>query len=257
MTKWFYVLWFLFVSCTVHPQDAGSISAEKSACSAPSWRLWTIGDSLTEGLAQYYSTPGGYRTRLFKDLMPARVTSGEAPCGVDMAGGRTSNNPSPLAGMDPHHSGRGGKRVDEIEAFIVGDYDHIMNHAHQGGQPTHVLLHAGTNDAFQNYNLSTVQARLESLLDEINTEAGIDYADMYVAKIVPACNSTSLQNRINTVNAAIDNLDTSRGVNLVDMSSLLTCPDDYAEDFSPDGVEAVHPNECGYNKMADAWDGAI
>src|SRR5690349_19416777 len=112
-------------------------------------RVMPLGDSITEGT----QVPGGYRTGLWQ-----RMAGGGYR--VDLVGSQF-NGPSSLGDHD--HEGHPGWRIDQIDANITGWLQATSAHT--------VLLHIGTNDVLQNYQLSTAPARLSGLLDRITAAA--------------------------------------------------------------------------------------
>ncbi|MBB5866764.1 lysophospholipase L1-like esterase [Allocatelliglobosispora scoriae] len=187
-------------------------------------RVMPLGDSITEGT----QVPGGYRTGLWQ-----RLASGGYR--VDLVGSQF-NGPSSLGDHD--HEGHPGWRIDQIDANITGWL--------QTTSPRTVLLHIGTNDVLQNYNLSGAPGRLSSLLDRITALAPA--ADVFVATIIPLSNS-SQENAARTFNAAIPGIvqakaNAGKHVHLVDMHSALT---------TGDLIDGIHPTATGYDKMAATW----
>src|SRR4051812_28351577 len=141
-------------------------------------RVMPLGDSITEGT----QVPGGYRIGLWQ-----RVTNGGYR--VDFVGSQF-NGPASLGDHD--HEGHPGWRIDQIDANITGWLGATT--------PRTVLLHIGTNDVLQNYNLANAPARLSTLIDHITAAA--PSADVFVATIIPLANS-SQESAARTFNAAI------------------------------------------------------
>ncbi|NUT35834.1 MAG: GDSL family lipase [Hamadaea sp.] len=187
-------------------------------------RVMPLGDSITEGT----QVPGGYRIGLWQRLATGRYT-------VDLVGSQF-NGPGSLGDHD--HEGHPGWRIDQIDASIngwLGSY-----------QPRSVLLHIGTNDVLQNYNVSTAPNRLSTLIDRITNAA--PNADVFVAQIIPLANSGQ-ESAVRTFNAAIPGIvqskvNAGKRVHLVDMHSALT---------TADLIDGVHPTATGYDKMAAVW----
>src|ERR1044072_7331551 len=94
-------------------------------------RVMPLGDSITEGT----QVPGGYRIGLWQRLTGAGYR-------VDLVG--TQFNGPPALG-DHDHQGHPGWRIDQIDANITGWL--------RSTTPRTVLLHIGTNDILQNYNV--------------------------------------------------------------------------------------------------------
>jgi len=113
-----------------------------------------------------------------------------------------------------------------------------------------ILLHIGTNDVTEDYDLSNAPSRLKSLIEQIFND--IPTVQLLVAQIVPSANQT-FNDKIQTFNAAIPDLvsfEQAQGynVNLVDMNSALT---------QNDLFDDIHPTQSGYDKMADVWSTAL
>ncbi len=188
-----------------------------------------LGDSITDGLV----VPGGYRIKLWKNITNNGLK-------VDFAGS-LSNGPSELG--DKNHEGHSGWRIDQLDTNINSWMDTY--------KPKIVLLHIGTNDIAQNYNLSNAPARLSVLIDKIcaRLPAG---GKLYVAKIVPL-GMSDLNQKIISYNSQIpgivqNKVNEGKPVFAVDMYSALT---------TGDLQDGVHPNRTGYDKMADVWFNAI
>jgi len=191
-------------------------------------RVMPLGDSITDGT----QVPGGYRIGLWQ-----RVVNGGFR--VDFVGSQF-NGPANLGDHD--HEGHPGWRIDQIDANIVGWM--------QTFTPRTVLLHIGTNDVLQNFNLSTAPNRLSTLIDRITNLAPA--ADVFVAQIIPLANP-SQDSAARTFNAAIPGIvqskvNAGRRVHLVDMHSALT---------TADLIDGVHPTAGGYDKMAATWYAAL
>ncbi|MEV4461970.1 ricin-type beta-trefoil lectin domain protein, partial [Microbispora sp. NPDC049633] len=116
--------------------------------------------------------------------------------------------------------------------------------------PRTVLLHIGTNDVLQNYNVSGAPQRLSTLIDHVTAAA--PNADVFVATIIPLSNSGQ-ESAARTFNAAIPGIvqskvNSGKRVHLVDMHSKLT---------TADLIDGIHPTATGYDKMAAAWYAAL
>ncbi|MFI6318815.1 ricin-type beta-trefoil lectin domain protein [Nonomuraea sp. NPDC050556] len=184
-------------------------------------RVMPLGDSITDGT----QVPGGYRVGLWQRLASGRYT-------IDFVGSQF-NGPGNLGDHD--HEGHLGWRIDQIDANVAG-WARTYN-------PRTVLLHIGTNDVLQNYNLGGAPQRLSTLIDHLTT--ALPGADVFVATLIPLANSGQ-EAAARTYNAAIPGIVQSKGqrVHLVDMHAQLT---------TADLVDGVHPTAGGYDKMAAAW----
>ena len=191
-------------------------------------RVMPLGDSITEGT----QVPGGYRIGLWQRLAAAKYR-------IDLVGSQF-NGPSNLGDHD--HQGHPGWRIDQIDGSINGWLRNTT--------PRTVLLHIGTNDILQNYNVSSAPNRLSTLIDHITT--AVPSADVFVATIIPLSNS-SQENAVRTFNAAIPGIvqskvNAGKHVRLVDMHSALT---------TGDLIDGIHPTANGYDKMAARWYSAL
>jgi lysophospholipase L1-like esterase len=191
-------------------------------------RVMPLGDSITHGT----QIPGGYRIGLWQSFTNGRYR-------VDFVGNQF-NGPASL--WDHDHQGHPGWRIDQIDANVV---NWVRN-----TNPRSVLLHIGTNDVIQNFNLGGAPGRLSTLIDRITATA--PNADVFVATIIPLANA-GWQNAARTFNNAIPGIVQSKvnqgkRVHLVNMHSALT---------TADLIDGVHPNANGYNKMAATWFNAL
>ncbi len=187
-------------------------------------RLMPLGASITEGFRS--STGDGYRGPLFKQLIN-EVTS------LDFVGSKKNGQMS-----DPDNEGHGGYRIEQI-----GD---LTSDAVSKYRPNVVTLLVGTNDMGQNYQVATAPDRLGAVIDKI-LAAGPD-ATVLVAEIVPSANADT-QARTATYNSKIPGVVQARAnagkhVAFVSISSV------NVGDLVDDGI---HPNDAGYQKIANAW----
>ncbi|HEU5428821.1 MAG TPA: cellulose binding domain-containing protein [Actinocrinis sp.] len=185
-------------------------------------KVMPLGDSITDGLV----VPGGYRIGLWQ-----RFTANGYK--VDFVGS-LSNGPASLGDHD--HEGHSGWRIDQIDANIVGWLNTY--------QPHTVLLHIGTNDISQNYDLPNAPNRLSALIDHITNT--LPSAEVFVAQIIPLSYDAT---QLRAFNAAIPGIVQSKvaagkHVHLVDQYDALT---------TADLADGVHPNAAGYDKMAAVW----
>ncbi|MFK3980673.1 ricin-type beta-trefoil lectin domain protein [Micromonospora sp. NPDC050397] len=188
-------------------------------------RVMPLGDSITDG----FNVPGGYRINLWQRFVGGGHT-------VDFVGS-AANGPASLGDRD--HEGHSGWRIDQLDANIVGWL--------QATTPRTVLLHIGTNDMNQNYDVANAPARLSALIDKIR--ATVPTVELFVATITPETNPT-LDARVRAYNATIPGIVAQKGsrTHLVDMYSALT---------TADLADGVHPNAGGYDKMAARWFAAL
>jgi lysophospholipase L1-like esterase len=198
-----------------------------SAQSNTNLRIMPLGDSITSGYRS--TTNNGYRQDLVTALSSQVGT-------VDMVG---TLNDGPMA--DPDHEGHSGYRIDQIAS--------LTNAALSSYKPNVVLLMAGINDLGQGYEVSTAPTRLASLIDQIL--AAEPDATVLVAQLI--VNATaSVEAEVVTFNDALPAIVNSRAsagkhVYLVNTSSIPVS----------DLEDGLHPNDTGYQLLANAWDSAI
>jgi lysophospholipase L1-like esterase len=222
---------WLSAAAAVIIAGAATLALHPGAASAESnggVRVMPLGDSITEGT----QVPGGSRIGLWQRFTANRYT-------VDLVGSQF-NGPSTLGDHD--HEGHPGWRIDQIDANIVG-WLNTFN-------PRTVLLHIGTNDVLQNFNLSGAPGRLSTLLDRItNTKPA---ADVFVAQIIRLSNSGQ-DAAVRSFNAAIPGIvqskvNAGKRVHLVNMYPALS---------TADLIDGIHPTAGGYDKMAAVWYNAL
>ncbi|MGC9665372.1 cellulose binding domain-containing protein [Planosporangium sp. 12N6] len=218
--------WLALVALTVTMVAVGTVmwSGVGSAESNGGVRVMPLGDSITEGT----QVPGGYRIGLWQ-----RTVAGGYR--IDFVGSQF-NGPANLGDHD--HEGHPGWRIDQIDANITGWLRNTTPHT--------VLLHIGTNDILQNYNVAGAPNRLSTLIDHIT--AAVPTAEVFVATIIPLSNAGQ-ESAARTFNAAVPGIVQSkasagRHVHLVDMHSALT---------TADLIDGIHPTAGGYDKMAATW----
>jgi lysophospholipase L1-like esterase len=209
---------------------AGLVSSAGSAVAESNGgvRVMPLGDSITEGT----QVPGGSRIGLWQRFAGAGYR-------VDFVGSQF-NGPASLGDHD--HEGHPGWRIDQIDANIVGWLRNTDPHT--------VLLHIGTNDVLQNYNVGGAPDRLSALVDHIT--ATVPSAEVFVATIIPLANSGQ-ESAVRTFNATIPGIvqgkvNAGKRVHLVDMHAALT---------AADLIDGIHPTATGYDKMAATWYSAL
>lgn len=193
-----------------------------SATPAAPIRVMPLGDSLTYG----YPTVGGYRIRL------AQLTA-EAGMSVDFVG-TLQHGPPELADKD--HEGHGGLRIDELTPQVAAWVD--------AGQPDIVLLHVGTNDVAQEYQMEQAPSRLQALVEIVcQRRPGVR---LVVASIGARDNPWTVLTDYNAGIQGVVATVRKGGCNaqFLDMNKVMRMAD------LPDDA---HPNETGYRKMADSW----
>ncbi len=209
---------------------AGGNGGTGGTTALPRLCILPLGDSITQSNNTHLS----YRYPLWEALVDANYE-------FDFIGSLNTNysgSPTyPNQDFDRDHEGHWGWRVDEINAQIQGWLG--------GYTPDVVLMHLGTNDAFQNQST-------DSTIDELTDLIGMLRADnervvILLAKLIPSTNSQSALDALNgRFDALAASLTTATSpVVVVDQSS--------GFDANADTFDGIHPNEGGEVKMATKW----
>jgi lysophospholipase L1-like esterase len=188
-------------------------------------KIMPLGDSITWGAGS--STTSSYRAELWQRLV------GGAGLAIDFVG---SGHDGVLP--DPDHEGHSGWRIEQITASVDGWL--------ATSRPDVILLHIGTNDMNQDFDVANAPARLGQLLDRIRTD--LPAATVLVAAIVPSTDAT-VNGRINAFNAAVPGVVAQRpNARFVDLNATIG---------AADMADSLHPNDGGYAKMASLWYSAL
>lgn len=218
--------WWRGVSCAA--LAVAVLASVPAPAQGANLRLMPIGDSITSGYRS--STNNGYRGPLYNALL----AQGNQ---IDFVGSIRDGSM-----FDPDHEGHSGKRIDEVASAFLPD-------ALPAYQPNVVTLHIGTNDMGQNYDVANAPGRLGAMIDQILS--AVPGVTVVVAQLTPNADS-AVQARINAFNNQLPGLvqarvNAGKHVYLVSMSTLNT----------GDLADGLHPNDGGYQKMADVWVGGI
>jgi lysophospholipase L1-like esterase len=214
-------------SAAASPAASAAAGPAAPAATSTSLRLMPLGDSITWGVGS--STGNSYRGALWNELS----AEGHA---LDFVGSGRNGTMS-----DPDNEGHSGYRIDQIAALADATVDHY--------RPNVITLEIGTNDLNQNYQVSTAPARLSSLIDQLTFDA--PDATVLVGSVIVSTSSVEEANRaaFNQQIPGIVQAKQSAGkhVRFVDMSALTPA----------DLSDSLHPNDGGYQKMADAFNGGV
>ena len=192
-----------------------------------SLRLLPLGDSITYG--QYSSTNNGYRGPLRDEL----VHEGFSADFVGTLSAGTMN--------DNYNEGHSGLRIDQVDGFVGGPMGQY--------RPNVVTLMLGTNDMNQSYDLANAPARLGKIIDDVLSK-GPDAA-VLVASLVPSTDPV-VEANIVAYNQQVPGVVQARAsqgkhVAFANMSAVTTA----------DLANTLHPNDGGYQKIADAFNAAV
>ena len=204
-----------------------SAASSATAQSNINLRIMPLGDSITAGYDS--STGNGYRGPL------ATALAGQVGT-FDLVGSQIDGNMA-----DPDNEGHFGIEISGLAALTTGDLNTY--------KPNLVLLDVGINDLGNDDDVTDAPNRLASLIDQ--TLAAEPDATVLVAQLVINGDPT-IESRVVTFNNALPAIVQARAsagkhVYLVNMSALTTA--------NLDGT--LHPNDSGYQLMANAWDAAI
>ncbi|WP_435172327.1 ricin-type beta-trefoil lectin domain protein [Actinacidiphila sp. bgisy145] len=206
---------------------AAPAAAPASAAQPAALRVMPLGDSITWGVGS--SAGNGYRVPLRDEL------TGEGHT-LDYVGGLQSGSMA-----DPDNEGHRGWRIDQI----AGIADATLSIY----RPNVITLMIGTNDLNQAYEVSTATQRLHDLVDRITADdPGVT---VLLATLIVSTNSIEEPYRpaFNADVPGIARAEQAAGkhVRYVNMGALTTA----------DLSDALHPDDAGYQKMADAFDTGI
>ena len=190
-------------------------------------RLMPLGDSITWGTES--TTQNGYRG-------PLSIALSSQVASQDFVGTQINGTMT-----DPDNEGHPGYKISDIAA--------LTNASLNTYKPNLVLLDAGINDLGQNYQISSAPSRLASLIDQIL--AAEPDATVLVATLIINGDPT-LESERETFNSQLPAIVQARAnagkhVALVDMGALTLA----------DLSGTLHPNDTGYQLMANAWDASI
>lgn len=209
------------------PSTAVTASHTVAAAAPTSLRLMPLGNSITWGVG----SPSGnsYRGFLWNNLTAQGHT-------LDFVG---SGRNGPMS--DPDNEGHSGWRIDQIASVadsVLAQY-----------RPNVITLEIGTNDLNGDYQVPTAPDRMSALIDQILR--GAPDATVLVGTVIVSTSSTEEANRPafneKLVQIVQSKAAAGKHVRLVDMSAL------NAADLS----DALHPNDNGFSKMADAFNAGV
>jgi Ca2+-binding RTX toxin-like protein len=201
-------------------------------------KIMPVGDSITYGIASL--DKGGYRGPLEDMLANAGLT-------VNFVG---SNPVGDLA--DPDNEGHGGWTISGIRQNI-SDWLRLE-------EPDVVMLIIGTNDTSRNPppTVERMMERLGGVIDRVH-ETLDDPPKLFIGPAPPMHESQSAERiaLVQAYNAAIPDLVAQKraagiDVTFIDMSNLTSA------DITPPPIDpGVHPNQSGYQKIAEHWFDAL
>ena len=231
--------------------------------------IMPLGDSITFGAGG----SGGYRDQLFDGLTAAGRTFEF----IGSAGG----NPSAAltVASQVNHEGHSGYRIDQIANNLSGADGTGGNNGgywlNAGVQPGVILLHIGTNDIWQRYNpgvkgkpavektfMTNLTKRLDALVNQMTLAR--PNAELLVAAIIPMNVSSGGRPLNDDVRAFNTYIQYTLVPKYQGLGRHVRFVDQYLNFVNPNGTikaallpDGVHPNQAGYDLMADTWLQAI
>ncbi len=204
------------------------VSAYPANATRPDYtiKIMPLGDSITYGYTDGSLTNDftvGYRQKLYLDLVGMGYK-------IEFVGSLISGQ-SAIPEFDYDHEGHPGWRDDEIA-------DNINEWLSQKPADI-VLLHIGTN------GLDPDPSDVETILNEID-RFSLDVI-VIIAKIINRINysaATTLFNN-NVESMVLERIANGDKILIVDQESALN--------YTSDMADNLHPNELGYEKMANVW----
>ena len=194
-------------------------------------RILPFGDSITDG----FNIAGGYRMKLFS------LANGDDH-DITFVGAE-QNGPTEVDGVPfpRNHEGHSGWKINQLLDLIPDPAFDVTPHI--------VLLMIGTNDVNQSDNLSQAPMRLGNLVDQIVMTA--PDALVVVAKITPLNGAGNT--RVMTYNDAIPAVVMQRA----DAGKHVIMVDQFTDFPMNELADGIHPNQAGYDRMAQVWYAAI
>jgi len=199
------------------------------------YKIMPLGDSITRGVTGS-STPGGYRDDL-QNLLSDEYVS------YDFVGSQSDGS-----GFDPQHEGHEGATVQYIDNNVTSWVS--------SNSPDFVLINIGTNDLGVSH-IETIADKISSICDKIySVDGGIT---IFLSSILPRDDDTSKDSLATQANrlikqVAVEKQSNGRNIYYVGNTELFKHNPGWATDYMYDGI---HPNDTGYNQMAQLFWSAI
>jgi VCBS repeat-containing protein len=232
-------------SFRVAVEDPDGASAEALVTVISPLRIMPLGDSITAGVVDA-SGPAEADRIGYRKALRERIAA--AGYGVDFVGSLASGASrfDPLL-VDAEHEGHSGWSDDQLAAATTNLLD--------ATPADMVLLHIGSN------GLEPNAGDIATILDAIDrwgAASGVP-ASVFVARIIDQ-NPKDANGFVDAYNLGIDAVALvrqllGRDVTVVDMQRAL-----WGADGMPDASlygDGIHPNEAGYERMAEAWFDAL
>ncbi|MDX6263617.1 MAG: hypothetical protein QOH84_5305 [Kribbellaceae bacterium] len=184
----------------------------------PTLRVMPLGDSITAGVGS--PTSSSYRRPL------AALVAGQSRYDVNFVGSQASGNLADLS-----NEGHSGWIIDQVRTEIDGWM--------AGARPDVVTLHLGINDLNRNVDVPNAPARFKALIDRIVADKpGVT---VIVLGLIPT--TPGLEAKVATFNSSIKSMLTAPKTRYVDPPALT----------SSEMADGLHPNDAGFQRMAQAF----
>jgi cellulase/cellobiase CelA1 len=213
---------------------AAFVMVRPAASAAAPVRIMPLGDSITAG-------PGCWRALLWDRLQRTGYTD------IDFVGSQSGGGCS--VPLDPDHEGHGG-----FSATGIADQNQLPPWL-AATNPDVVLMHLGTNDMWGGHiptdNKITALTKLVGQMRANNPNMKI-----IVAQIIPMGANACATCPADVI--AFNNRIPAWAAGLTTAQSPITVVDQWSGfDTATDTGDGVHPNNAGFQKMADRWYPAV
>lgn len=230
--------------------DAGTSSSNTATFSIVyTPRIMPLGDSITSGVTNGNGTnpPVGQRVGYRKPLRDALLAGGYR---IDFVGTLQSGTDAGFLPNDPEHEGHGGWSADQLvngntnadPGTGTGNLANWLN----ATQPDVVLLHIGTNDLNSSSDAAAQAQDVDNILTTIeNWQQGHWPVTVLMARIIDTNPGRAATKTFN--DALVNNVYPrhAAGGHVIWVDQQMLGSGDYAD--------TLHPNDVGYQKMANVW----
>jgi lysophospholipase L1-like esterase len=226
----------LAAALTVAASVPGLATAVPAEAATPV-RIMPLGDSITAG-------PGCWRAKLWHRLQTSGYTN------IDFVGSQSDGGGcNPGYSYDFDHEGHGG-----FSATGIANNDQLPPWL-AAAKPDVVLMHLGTNDMWGGY--IPLQDKLNAFTKLVGQmRANNPNMKIIVAQIIPMSAAACATCPADV--AALDQAIPGWAAGLTTAQSPISVADLWTGyDAVADNVDGTHPNDTGFQKMADAWYPAV
>ena len=238
-------MWYRLVTALA---VTGLISSTLPQIKAQTYNIWPLGDSITEGEGS--ANYNGYRKPLY-DKLKAYVAQQNEGVDINFVGTQSDGN-----FPDPENDGWAGKQ----SSFIRANAQSWLNSlSAQGDTPDFVLFHIGTNDVSANRGRQFIIDDIDATLDIIwSNGANIK---IFLCGIIPRLDGKNPQtSSLNSdIWGLVDRRRNQEGkpIYYVDQYNEFMNHTNWETDYMTNTTDKLHPNETGYNAMANRFKGVV